>query len=59
MGLDAPGPGNAVFHTTFSFALHSKGRPFASEVPEPFGPRNRGQSSPDVLGGGLLAKARI
>ena len=43
MGLDAPGPGNVVFHTMFLLSAHVRG---SALVPRPIapGPRNCGQS---------------
>ena len=41
MGLDAPGPGNAVFHARFCVFDQSVGTEAESlETPDPFGPRN-------------------
>ncbi|MBA3241334.1 MAG: hypothetical protein H0T60_08945 [Acidobacteria bacterium] len=36
-------PTTGVFHLTFFVALHSSGRFFSAEMPEPSGPRHPGQ----------------
>ena len=43
-GEECPG-GRAVFQTTFFAGPNSSGRLLVSAIPEPFGPRNWGQSS--------------
>src|SRR5487761_1343207 len=45
-----------VFHVTFFDSLHSIGKPLASEIPWPSGPRNCGQVSPAVRIGQAAAK---
>ena len=44
-GLDAPAPGRSVFHATVSVLLQVTGSPFSRLIPDPSGPRNRGQSA--------------
>src|SRR5262245_4425657 len=46
MGLDVPGPGSGVLHTTFSPGPHLIGSPRSALVPSPRGPRKDGQSAP-------------
>jgi hypothetical protein len=43
-GEECPG-GSAVFQTTFLAGPNSSGIPVEAETPDPFGPRNIGQSS--------------
>src|SRR5215470_13475927 len=45
VGLDVPGPGNLVRQTTFSLEDQVAGKPTASPIPEPPGPRNWDQSA--------------
>ena len=45
MGLDVPGPGSAVFQTTFFLADQVIGSDFSAETPCPPGPRNCIQDS--------------
>src|SRR5262249_24510486 len=45
IGDECPSPGTSAFHRTFLVADHSSGGSFPSAVPDPFGPRKRGQSA--------------
>jgi hypothetical protein len=56
MGLEAPGPGSGVFHTTWRVALHSSGGRVAV-VPSPPGPRNRDHSASLAAAGVWPAEA--
>ena len=58
MGLEEPGPGSATFHFTFCESLQvvAGGRHRAA-MPEPFGPRNCGQS--EVLAMLVVIASRI
>ena len=51
-----PAPGSAVFQTMPWLWSHSIGRPVASEIPMPPGPRKRGQSRPAQAAGKQIAK---
>ncbi|MEX2026477.1 MAG: hypothetical protein WEH44_04235 [Pirellulaceae bacterium] len=44
IGLEAPGPGSSVFHTTFSVALQVVGSPLSLLAPPAERPRNPTQS---------------
>ena len=49
IGLEAPGPGSAVFHLRFLVSLHSVGTGLSSgAMPDPLGPRNRVQSPAEM-----------
>lgn len=46
MGLEDPKPGSLAFQRRFSDSLQVVGTRESRLTPEPFGPRNRNQSSP-------------
>src|SRR5436190_24066651 len=46
MGEDRP-KGTTAFQTTFLEGPNSTGRPLEESIPDPLGPRNRGQSAPE------------
>jgi hypothetical protein len=46
MGLEDPNPGSLAFQRRFSVSLQVVGTWESRLTPEPFGPRNRSQSSP-------------
>jgi hypothetical protein len=49
----------AVFHLMFLVGLHSDGRFFSFEMPEPSGPRHCGQFPAEALPTGKLSAAKV
>src|SRR5918997_1593536 len=60
IGEEWPRPGTAAFHLRFLVALHSTGRFFSGETPEPSGPLHCGQfaSAPAERTAGALRDDR-